>query len=115
MVPTGFEDPHAASPTHSKVIVSGETRPSTACVPIVDIMFPPSHLRSATIQILAVATLTKVEDILPKQAMAVGDRIIGRYTPATCTHNIPSIGSVGTTVPEEHASMTTMLKHFESD
>jgi hypothetical protein len=107
MVPTGLEDPHAASPTHSKVIIPAKTRPSTACIPVVDIMLPAGHLWPATIQVLASTSLTKVECILPEQPMAVdGAWSLG----ASCAHNAPTIPSVMTSVPPKHAGGTTMLE-----
>jgi hypothetical protein len=33
--------------------------------------------------------------------------------PTTSPHSLPSISCVRTKVPEKHASMTTMLKHFK--
>ena len=76
-------------------------------------MFPSSNARSAPIQILTTTSLTKVEGILPKEAMAIGDAMI-RFS-ATGTHNSPSVSSVRTMVPEEHAGMPPALKHFKSD
>jgi hypothetical protein len=54
----------AACPTHSKVIISVKTRPSPTCVLVVDVMFPTPHVWIAAVQVLAVATLSEVKDIL---------------------------------------------------
>jgi hypothetical protein len=35
-------------------------------------------------------------------------------TSPTCTHNDPSISSVGTVVPKHHASMTAAFEHLKS-
>jgi hypothetical protein len=64
------------------------------------------------LQILTSTTLTKVEDVLPEETGAICDGIAG-LTSATCTHNSPAVSSVSTSVPEQHPSMTTALKHFE--
>jgi hypothetical protein len=107
------EDSQSACPTHGEVVASVKTRPPATCVPIVHIVFPASHVGSATIQILATSSLTEVESILPEETMAIGDarRIIAF---ARCTDNSPPIASVRTMIPEEHPSMTTTLKHLES-
>jgi hypothetical protein len=105
-------EPHAACPTHSKVITSMETRPLTASVPIVHIMFPASMVRAATIQVLAMAPLTKVEYIFHKESMAISDAI-GIVATATCTRNHPPVAGVGTMIPEKHPSVATVLKHLK--
>jgi len=105
-------EPHAACPTHSKVIASVETRPLTTCVPIVHIMFPASMVWSATIQVLAMATLTKVEDVLHEETMAISDAI-GIVFSAPCLRHHPSVASVGTMVPEKHPSVATVFKHLK--
>ena len=76
-------------------------------------MAPTSHLRSTPIQVLAPPTLPEVEGVLPEETMPIG-RAMGSGAPATCTHNSPSVGSIGTSVPEQHPSVTTALKHFKS-
>jgi len=75
-------------------------------------MAPASHVRSAAVQIGAPTTLTKVEGIFPEKAMAVSDGIVFPSL-ATCTHNLPSVCSVCTSVPEQHPSVTTALKHLK--
>ena len=42
-------------------------------------MFPASMVRSATIQVLAVATLTKVEDVLHEETMAISGAVTTTY------------------------------------
>jgi hypothetical protein len=111
-VMTSPVEPHAACPTHSKVIASVETRPFTTSVPIVHIMFPTSMVRSATIQVLAMATLTKVEDVLHEETMAISDAI-GIVFSAPCLRNHPSVASIGTMVPEKHPSVATVFKHLK--
>ena len=76
-------------------------------------MFPTGHVWPATIEVLAAATLTKIEDVLPEEAMAIRDLML-RMTSPTGTHNHPSVSSIATSVPEQHPSMATTLKHFES-
>jgi hypothetical protein len=110
---TSPEDSQPASPTHSKMIAAAKAGPSATCVAIVHHVFPTSDIWPAAIQILAATALTKVEDILPEEAMAIGGAII--WFSATCTHNSPSVSSVWTMVPEEHAGMAPTLKHFKSD
>jgi hypothetical protein len=66
VIPTASEDSHPGSPSHSEVIVPGKSRPSTACVPVVDNLLPSSHVGSATIQVWAPTTHTEVEGILPE-------------------------------------------------
>ena len=63
-------------------------------------------------EIMRLATLTKVEDVFPEETVTICDGIAG-LTSAACTHNNPSISSVSTSVPEQHPSMTTTLKHLE--
>jgi hypothetical protein len=109
-----LEDPQTACPTRSEVIAAGVTWPSATCIAIVHIMFPASHVGPAAIQVLATATLTKVEHILPEQTMAIRDWEIG-LTSTTCTHNSPAVSSIRTMVPEEHASVTAALEHLKSD
>ena len=108
-----LEDSQAACPAHSKVIAAGKTRPSATCVAIVDIMSPASHVWSAAHQIRAPPTLTKIKGILPEQTMAISRRIAGLAS-TSCAHNHPSVSSVRTSVPEQHPSMSTTLKHFKS-
>jgi len=107
------EDSQAACPTHSEVIAPAETRPSATCVFIVDSVSPASHVWSATIQVRAPAPLTKVEDVFPEETSAICDFMFCLTAP-TCTHNKPSVSSIGTMVPEQHASMTTLLEHLKS-
>jgi hypothetical protein len=114
MVMTGLEDPQAACPTHSEVIVTAKSRPSATCVTIVHIMFPTSMGRSATVQVLTTTSLTKVKGILHEETMAISNRIVGAVASATCTHNKPTIASIWTMVPEEHTRMTATLKHLKS-
>jgi hypothetical protein len=90
MVMASFEDSQAASPTHGEVIAPGEARPSAPCVAIVYIVPPASHIRSATIEVLAPTTLTEVKDILPEEAMAVRGMKAG-LSPALCAHNSPAV------------------------
>jgi hypothetical protein len=106
------EDSQAASPTHSKVIALSESRPFAACVAIVDSMSPASHVRFTSIQVLASATLAKVEGIFPEKSSAINGTMTA-LSHATCTRNSPTISSIGTMVPELHPSMTTMLKHLD--
>jgi hypothetical protein len=92
------EDSQAASPTHGKVITTGKPWPPATCVAIVHIMLPSGHIWPTIVQIRAPATLAKVEDILSEKTMTISCAR-GR-TPATCTHNSPSITSIGSMVPE---------------
>jgi len=106
------KDSQAACPAHSKVITAGKTGPSATCVFIVHIVSPACHVRSAALQIRAPPTLTKVEGILPEETMAISSGIAG-LTSTSRAHNHPSVSSIRTSVPEEHPSMTTTLKHFK--
>ena len=76
-------------------------------------MAPASHVWSATMQVLAPTTLTKVENVLPKEASTIGGTV-ARLSLTTCTRNNPSVASVGPVVPEAHTSMTAALKHLKS-
>jgi hypothetical protein len=111
MIMASPEDPHAASPTNSKVIASGETRPFATCVAVVNIVFPSSHIGLAPVQVLTPATLAKVEGIFHEETMAICDGMLA-VSLATCTHNNPSIASIRPMIPEKHASMTTMFEHL---
>jgi hypothetical protein len=111
MVTACPEDSQAASPTHSEVITSRKAGPLATCVAIVHSMFPTSHIWTATVQILASSTLTKVEDIFSEETMAICDTV--RLSP-TCTRNNPTVSSVRAFVAEEHASMATTLKPLKS-
>jgi hypothetical protein len=93
------EDSQAASPTHSKVIAAGKTMPSAASIFIVHIMSPASHIRSSTLQVLATASLTKVEDVFSEETMTVSDGE-SAMIPAPCTYNSPSFPSIGSVIPE---------------
>jgi hypothetical protein len=75
-------------------------------------MLPTSHVWSATIQVLATATLAKVKHVLPEKTSAIS--WAEPSTSAARTHNSPSISSIGTMVPEEHSSMPALFKHFKS-
>jgi hypothetical protein len=57
------ENSHATGPTHSKVVASVESRPLATCVPVVYHVFPASLVYPAA-QVLAMTTLSKVEDVL---------------------------------------------------
>jgi hypothetical protein len=75
MIPTASEDSHPGSPSHSKVIMTGKSRPSAAGVPVVNIMFPTLHIWPSTVQILTSTTLTEVEDIVPEKTMAINSTV----------------------------------------
>jgi len=113
VVMTCPEESHAACPTNSEVITSCKSRPLATSVFIVHSVSPASHVRSATIQVLAAAALTKVEGILHEEASAVSGAMSGLPS-ATCTSNHPSISSVGAVVPKEHPSIAAALKHLKS-
>ena len=76
---------------------------------------------STPIEVLAATSLTKVVDVLPEKASAIcGPRATllaatSATAFATCTHNRPSVSSVGSMIPEEHPCMTTTLKELKSD
>jgi hypothetical protein len=112
-VVTSPVDPHAACPAHSEVIASVETRPFATCIAVVHIVFPTSHVRSPTVQVLAMAPLSKVERIFHEETMAIMNGIAGAVTSATCAHNKPTVASIRTMISEKHASMTTTFKHFK--
>jgi hypothetical protein len=111
MVTACPEDSQAASPTHSEVITSRKSGPLAACVAIVNSVFPTSHVRTATVQVLATSTLTKVEDIFSEETMTIRDAM---RLSATCARNNPPVSSVRAMVPEKHTGMTTTLKHLNS-
>jgi hypothetical protein len=75
-------------------------------------MFPASMIRSATIQVLAMATLTKVEDVFHEETMAISDAI-GVVASPTCTRNHPSVACIGPMIPEKHPSVATVFKHLK--
>jgi hypothetical protein len=114
VIPAASEDSHASSPTHSEVVTSLKTRPSASSVPVVYFMSPTSHVRPASVEILATTTLTEVERIFHEKTMAICDTITA-MPPSAGADNHPAVSCIMTTVPEKHASMTTMFKHFESD
>jgi len=107
------EDSQAARPTHGEMIASSEAGPSATCVAIVHHVFPASHVWSATLQVLATPTLTKVESILPEETMTVHDFVHGVSSAARASHS-PAVSSVRAMVPEQHPSMTTTLKELNS-
>jgi hypothetical protein len=107
------EDSHAACPAHGKVIASTKTRPPSASIAIVYHVSPPSHVRPATIQVRAPATLAKVESIFHEEPMTIRGFVFYCACSA-CAHNSPSVCCIGASVPEQHASMTPTLKHLES-
>jgi hypothetical protein len=108
------EDSQAACPTHSKVITSRESRPPLTCVGVVHHLAPPSHVGFATLQVLTTATLTKVINIFPEDSVTIVRGMV-EHSPSTCTNNSPPVASVRTSVPEQHASMTTFLEHLKLD
>jgi len=108
-----LENAQAACPTHSKVIASGKPRPSATRVAIVHHVLPTSHIWLAAVQVLATATLTKEVSVFSEEAMAISGTM-PTFT-ATRLHDSPSISSIRTVVPEEHASMAAALKHLQSD
>ena len=75
-------------------------------------MLPAGHIRSATLEILASATLAKVECVFPEETVPIRDRI-SSFT--ACARNSPSVASIGTMVPEQHPSMAATLKHLKPD
>ena len=68
--------------------------------------------RPSTVQVLASASLTEVEDILHEETSAICD-LIRDMASATCAHNTPTVASIVTPVPEQHPCMTAMLKHLK--
>jgi hypothetical protein len=79
----------------------------------VNSLAPTSHVRLATIQVLALATLLEVESILPEEASTISGTMAFRPH-ATCAHHCPFLSSVRALVPEEHTSMATTLEHLKS-
>jgi hypothetical protein len=104
-------NPHATCPPNSKVIVSGKTRPSAACVAVVHCVSPTSHVWSATPQVRATTTLSEIENIFSEKCMTIGGVVGGR---ATCVGQFPTIPRVRMCVSEPHTSMTAALKHLQS-
>ena len=68
------EDSQAACPTDSKVMTSGNTRPSTTCIAVVHIKLPSSQVLSAIVQVLATAALPKKGNLLEKTMRVSGAR-----------------------------------------
>jgi hypothetical protein len=75
-------------------------------------MSPTSHIRSAALQILAAATLTEKESILPENTMAIS-WTVGHLPSASCAHYCPTVPGVRSSVPQEHACMTTVFEHLK--
>jgi len=94
-----FENSHSACPSHSEVITPCETTPFSTCVAIVHGMFPTCMVSAAPVQVRALFTLTEVEDVLPEETVAIG-LLYNSRSHATCTHNSPSVSSIGAIVPE---------------
>jgi hypothetical protein len=63
-------------------------------------------------QICTPTTLAEVEGILHVETMAISGAISTR-PPATSMYSGPSISSISTPVPQQHASMPTTFKHFK--
>jgi hypothetical protein len=63
-VMTRFADSQRACPSHCEVIAPCKTAPFSVCVAVVHCLDFASHVRSATIQILAPTALAKIEDLL---------------------------------------------------
>jgi hypothetical protein len=109
-----FENSHAACPTHSEVIASVEPWPPSTRVAIVHGMSPSCHVWLATIQVLAIASLTEVESVLPEESSAVCDLMCG-VASATRAHDHPTVASIVTPVPEQHPCVAAVLKHLQPD
>jgi len=99
MVMACLEDSQATCPTHSKVIASRKPGPPATCVAIIHILFPACHVRFAASQIVAPTSLTKVEDILPEETIAISGAMSGGSS-ATSAYNGPKIARIWTSVPE---------------
>merc|ERR1719181_1593747 len=78
-------------------------------------MFPALHVGSATGQVLAPATLTEIECVLPEETMAISDLVARVPGAMICANKTPSVSGIGTPVPEIDACMATTLKHFKSN
>jgi len=109
---TCLEDPQTASPTHSKMITSLEARPLAAGVAIIHSVAPASHVRFATVQVLAATALAKVEGILHEQTSAVSSTMT-TLSHATGTRNSPPVASISTLVPEQNPGMTSLFEHLK--
>jgi hypothetical protein len=70
-VTTSHIDSHATCPANSKVVATSESRPFAMCIPIVHSPLPTSHAWYAAIKILTPTALTKVENILSEETMAI--------------------------------------------
>jgi len=79
-VPAPAEDANTASPAHSEVVGTSESRPAAICVAVVDVVFPPLHVRPPISKMWQPAALTEIVGILPEQAMTVN-----RPSPTTTT------------------------------
>jgi hypothetical protein len=106
------ENSHATSPTRGEVIASCKTRPFAACIPVIYNLAPTSHLWSTAIEVLTPTTLTKIEGVFHEQAMAIYGAMACTSS-ASCAHDAPSISSVAPPKSEQHASVTTVLKHLK--
>jgi len=105
-------DSQASCPAHGEVIVSGKSGPLGACVFVVHDLPPTIHVGFATIQVLTATALSEVKGLLPEGTTAI--RAIATLFHTTRLHNSPSVPGVQTSVPEEHPSMTALLKHLKS-
>jgi hypothetical protein len=104
---------HTRCPSCSKVVTSRKTRPPAASVSVVHGVTPTSHVW-ATPQVRTTTAHSEIEGILPEQTSAISNAWDTWWVPAACTHDVPSISSVTSPVPEKHAGMTTMLEHLQA-
>ena len=73
---------------------------------------------SAPIEVLAAPSLTKVVDVLPEKASTISGlraTLLAATAFATGTHNSPSVSSVGSMIPEEHLTYSTVHADAEMD
>jgi hypothetical protein len=107
--PSDFQ---CSCPAHSKVITSGKTSPFPIRVAVVHHLNFAGHVWSASTQVLAPTSLPEIVDLLLESSAT-------RAARATCcasstrAHDDPSVSSIRTVVPEQHASMTTALKELK--
>jgi len=108
------EEPDTAGPAHSKVVGTSESRPAATCVAVVDVVPPPRHVRPPVSQILHMAALAEIEDVLPEQAMAVYDSV-APVPVAKGTQHFPAVASVRATITQHDASMASTFEELHPE
>jgi len=89
-----------------------EARPAATCVAVVDVVFPPLHVRPPVSKMWYTSALAEIVNSLPPQAVTVNRPCATASASATGPHHFPAIASVRATITKQAPMMATTFEHL---